>query len=326
MLLSANFLIPFLFGAVDYEIKNGGLCPYKCSRQALEQWEKQASFLGEMARHTSGIRLEFCTYADHVSFTVEGGGFDLLVDGNLVCHSTQTERHTLSAPLPNKGNPVLEPEDPDLLTRVCLTFPNCYEGRLYSLEIADDELLRRPNFDQKFLFLGDSITQGFYGIFPSMSYAQRVSRFYNADCIIQGVGGGYFDPDTFLPPPNFDPDRVFIAFGTNDITWGRSPEQVRQMTVAFLDKIKATYGPEKVICILPIWRNDKKQYQQDPDAFEKWFSVLRREEESRGFTVIDGQSLVPHSPQFYQDDCLHPNDLGFSLYTENLIQALEKEI
>jgi len=50
--------------------------------------------------------------------------------------------------------------------------------------------------------------------------------------------------------------------------------------------------------------------------------VIAEEAEKRGFTVIDGFTLVPHRIEYYEDARLHPNDLGFALYTQNLIKAL----
>ena len=37
---------------------------------------------------------------------------------------------------------------------------------------------------------------------------------------------------------------------------------------------------------------------------------------------VDGLSLVPPIPEFFADTNLHPNDLGFSLYAENLCRQL----
>lgn len=42
-------------------------------------------------------------------------------------------------------------------------------------------------------------------------------------------------------------------------------------------------------------------------------------------TVIDSWDFVPHFPEFYEDGYLHPNDMGFILYSENLKKKLEVE-
>jgi hypothetical protein len=40
--------------------------------------------------------------------------------------------------------------------------------------------------------------------------------------------------------------------------------------------------------------------------------------------VINGVNLTPHLEEFFSDKYLHPNDLGFSVYTENLYNEILK--
>ena len=40
--------------------------------------------------------------------------------------------------------------------------------------------------------------------------------------------------------------------------------------------------------------------------------------------VIDCQNFVPQLPEFFADKVLHPNDLGFKHYAENLIAQYER--
>ena len=42
---------------------------------------------------------------------------------------------------------------------------------------------------------------------------------------------------------------------------------------------------------------------------------------SYGFDIVDGYKIIPANCDFYADD-LHPNDLGFSTYAQNLIKEL----
>jgi hypothetical protein len=39
---------------------------------------------------------------------------------------------------------------------------------------------------------------------------------------------------------------------------------------------------------------------------------------------VDGFTLTPHIEDFFADKDLHPNDLGFAFYAENLLSALKK--
>ena len=50
--------------------------------------------------------------------------------------------------------------------------------------------------------------------------------------------------------------------------------------------------------------------------------MIREEEEKRGFTVVDGLTLVPHHPDYFAADCLHPNDRGFGAYACGLLPYL----
>ena len=46
----------------------------------------------------------------------------------------------------------------------------------------------------------------------------------------------------------------------------------------------------------------------------------------KGLILIPGLSLVPPLPMYYQDTYLHPNDLGFAVYAENLIRQMQKHL
>ena len=53
--------------------------------------------------------------------------------------------------------------------------------------------------------------------------------------------------------------------------------------------------------------------------------MLATEPEARGFEVISGLELVPPRAELFADTYLHPNDLGFGVYAENLIKKLDRK-
>ena len=53
--------------------------------------------------------------------------------------------------------------------------------------------------------------------------------------------------------------------------------------------------------------------------------ALQNLAKENGLFVVDGISLSPHISDFFADQILHPNDLGFGFYAENLLKALKKE-
>ena len=61
-------------------------------------------------------------------------------------------------------------------------------------------------------------------------------------------------------------------------------------------------------------------------TFENACAIVKEEAEALGLTVIDGLTLVPPMPEFFADEYLHPNDLGFGVYAENLIRALNQHL
>ena len=50
--------------------------------------------------------------------------------------------------------------------------------------------------------------------------------------------------------------------------------------------------------------------------------AIAAEAEKYGFISVDGALLVPPVAELYTDG-LHPNDIGFSIYAENLIRIME---
>ena len=75
--------------------------------------------------------------------------------------------------------------------------------------------------------------------------------------------------------------------------------------------------------IMPIWRKD-----QDREAatmtFEEARQIVREVGECfPGVTVIDGLNFVPHDSAYYEDERVHPNDIGFLCYGEALGKALD---
>lgn len=290
----------------------------KCTDKQVDAWYKHGSdVLGYRAETTSGVRLDFCTNSKTLSFkTASGGKFELLIDGLLrerYVSDSDNEPIEKSVRLTD----AIGKEKAEL--RVTLVFPSHSVGTLEYVELDDGAYFKAPEYKTKMLFMGDSITQGHNSKYDSLSYAWRTVSFFDADAVINGIGGAYFMPESF-DTSDFEPDTVVIAYGTNDAC--RSDyDTMRSKTVGFLDLVKEAYGNKKVVVISPIWRakNDDSLMGED---FEKKRNMVESEAEKRGFYVINGLKLVPPIADFYADRYLHPNDLGFGMYAENLIKEL----
>ena len=172
----------------------------------------------------------------------------------------------------------------------------------------------------KLLFIGDSITQGWDTVYDSLSWAWRVTKWLDANSVIQGVGGGFFDASTLLPLP-FEPDGIFLAYGTNDFSRFNCMEDFRNAVHTYLKKFCAMYRCSKM-AILPIPREEEGTYREGFGSFDELREILKEEYLSFGIPFIDGYDLLPNHAFFYAD-AVHPNDNGYALMFENLLKKTD---
>ena len=305
-------------GAVAIEQKADGLHFYKCTKKQIEAWTRQSTGLGTRAETTTGICLDFRTDAKALSFAaVSGNKFELYINGLLrhqfLSEGAQTHRFELCDALGN-----LQEE-----YRVTLVLPSHDFGILEWIDLEDATTVTKHVYDCKMLFIGDSITQGWNTQYDSLSYAWRVSRHFNADSVIQGIGGAYYHESTYDTLP-FDPDVVLIAYGTNDFGHYKSLKELRDHVSAHLSLVKRDYADKQIFVISPIWRDHREGKQMG--SFEDCRATIAEEAERLGMTHVDGLRLVPPFPSLFADEYLHPNDEGFAIYAENLIIELEKHL
>ena len=302
-------------GALGITYEDGVYHFFKYTEKQLCFFEKADEGLGRRARTTTGIRLDFHTSSPYMAFEATGSGkYEVFVDGlfSEQFHIKDTDRCKceLRAPLGDKKDE----------HRVTLLLPSHGIGSLSYIELADGASLRPHTFDEKLLFIGDSITQGWDTHIDGMSFAYRLSFFYNAESVIQGTGGAYFHEGAFDSLP-FRPDRVFVALGTNDFTHYATKEEMAIHADAHLALIAKEYADKELYYISPIFRADN---QKRMGSLAEAREVLTKIAEGHGFTHIDGLSLVPPHAFFFTPDLLHPNALGYLQYTENLLHALHK--
>ena len=181
----------------------------------------------------------------------------------------------------------------------------------------------------KILCLGDSITQGYDAYHSSLSYVNRLSQTLDAEILNQAIGAEVFDEKSLDEELPFDPDLITIAYGTNDWAILESKEQFLTGAENFFKKIKNIYPDKKIVYISPIWRGDYQRPFGTQDTavggFEESVKALQMLAKENGLFVVDGIPLTPHHSDFFADQFLHPNDLGFGFYAENLLRELKKE-
>ena len=274
------------------------------------------SEMNEQYRHrshcTAGCQLSFHTNSQNILLAAAAGAkYEILIDG------LPTYFFALETP---RRIPVSLPAGDK---HIVISLPNYTEGILDEITLDEGSYVHPEIPSRKFLFLGDSITQGAQSSRDSGCYAYRVTRFFNAQLLNQAVGGSRMHPET-LEDNGYSPDAIFIAYGTNDYTRFYSTENLERNACAYFDRVRELYPDTPVYYISPLWRADGNMVKKT-GTLDDCRKALIAQCQAHGFTHIDGYSLVPHSPDYFNDGYLHPNDLGFSIYAENLIKFLLNE-
>ena len=304
-------------GAVRVWEESGIFNFAKCTEKQVDAWYKFGSdVLGYRAKTTTGIRLDFYTDSKTFSFkTASGDKFEIRVDGMIRERFVRGEDAFIEKTV-KLTDPILKDKDE---FRVTLVFPSHSVGSLEYVEIDDGAYCKAVGYKTKMLFIGDSITQGHNSKYDSLSYAWRTVQYFDADAVINGIGGAYYMPESF-DAIDFDPDTVILAYGTNDAC-KFDYAVMKEKTVGYLDLVKEHYGDKNVIVISPIWRARDTGAVMGED-FENKRKMVEDEAQKRGFYVVQGLKLVPPLADLYADKYLHPNDLGFGVYAENLIKEI----
>lgn len=297
-------------GAVSIQMSADGIHFYRFTQTQTETFGSQDPWFYDRAISTTGITLDLITDSDFITLDITGGNkFEVYADQLPVAFYDLNGPETVSCPLPTGKK------------RVTVTLPSHVPGVIRSVELSDGACVEPCRYDLRVLFLGDSITQGWESLRDSYSYAYIVTRHLNAQVMNYGLGGSRFSADT-LEDVGFDADIVFISYGTNDYTFYPSLQVLQAQCAAYMDKVRGLYPHSKVFCISPIWRADGDR-PRATGTLDDCREVIIHEAQKHGFVHIDGYSLVPHMTEYFQDGYLHPNDLGFALYGENLLRQLQ---
>ncbi len=300
-------------GALCVKQTEKGITFDKCTEKQVAAWHTLSGELGLRAETTTGIRLDFHTNSETLSFTAtDGDKFEVLIN-DLPRYRIHAEVYRAKGESPTFALGSGE-------KRVTVVFPSHTRGVLSSVELDEGASLMPHVHACKMLFIGDSITQGWNSRYDSLSYAWRVTRYFDANSVIQGVGGGFFHEGT-LDTFAFDPDTVIIAYGTNDFGRFATLDDMRDRASRFMDEIVRQFGDKRVFVITPIYRSDW-QKSKKMGTFAQARALVREEGERCGFTVVDGMELVPHNGDFMAD-AVHPNDLGFGVFAERLVRRMQ---
>ena len=333
MRLSFEQINQISFGAYRLIEQDDGIHYQRCTDKQIVAWGVLHPDLGERAGYSSGIVLDFHTNSKTLRIaTSNGTQFEYYINGVLRSVTNMKELRLKDKPFElslcdSLGNELSE-------CRVTVYFPRGNDPvTIKYIELDDGATVIPHKYDRKILFYGDSITQGSSSVAHSHCYTQMVAKFFNAEAHNLGVGGGRFDVST-VDDIGFEPDIVSISFGTNDFTHHKSLDALRSKADEFMAAVKELHkdSAKHFFVISPIWRADLEKWVGNDENGRKMSYLSEAREaiiecaKKHGMIHINGLELVPPSPEYFRDEYLHPNDLGFCLYAQGVIKEMNKYI
>ena len=313
MKLNFNQIKDLTVGAVKVWEEKGLVCFSKCTQRQIERWEELRDDLGVNARATTGVKLDFVTNSAFVECDVANGNqFEVKINGVLqqAFFYEDTSENTFRVELDNSNG----------CNRVeIILTSHHYASKIARVELSDGAIFKRSQFDLKMLIMGDSITQGWRTKYNCGSYGAIVSSYFNAESVIQGVGGGFFEKG-LVDNIGFTPDLIIVAFGTNDYGRYKTFDEVEIKMSAFFEELNEQYKDSKIIYVSPIWRTDEYQ-EREMGTFNECTKKMQTIAKNHGAFVVDGAKMLMKREEFLADG-IHPNDLGSCCYALNLIKEI----
>ena len=328
MILGLNTVKTAIRGTADMELIDQKLWLHRFTAAQREAYRTYSLDFLKKAKATAGVRLEFATDSTTLRLTGECYaassrqffGFDVYVNGSLVCHQLNTLGEEGSAYM-------LEAQLGSAKTKnVVVYFPWSVQANIGSLSLDDDAVFEPIYRSYKMICFGDSITHGYDAKNPSFSYANRLADALCADHINKGIGAEVFYPTLAALKDDYDPDYITVAYGTND--WSHSKkEDFDKDSVLFFENLAKSYPRAKIFALTPVWRRNCETRETEVGKFLYVTETLEKIADAiPGVECIDCIDCIPHDPQYYVADVLHPNDAGFYHYAAGLYAEIKKRI
>lgn len=172
--------------------------------------------------------------------------------------------------------------------------------------------------NEKVLWLGDSITQGYGPLRSYQTYVSVANRVLNYDILNQGIGGYVYDKNSLMKMEGYNPDKIIVALGTNQYGDENGPQVVSE----YYETLVGIYGEDiPILVITPLWRGDNLE---GVPTLEKFCATIREiVGKYKNIKVVDGFKMVTHLEEYYLDN-LHPNGLGTEVYGRNLVEEIRR--
>ena len=302
------------FGAYFFEeTEDGYLQAFQYSKEQMDYFRNGPfDFWYDRCMATTAKTLEMNTDATTISFEYKiiwvgsEDSFEAAVDGQI------TEIRYVKD-LPREGK--LTWKFPEGKKDVILYLPADATVLIRNCEIDGAYTPAKKN--EKVLWLGDSITQGYGPLRSAETYVSVANRLLNYDIINQGIGGYVYDKKSLMKMEGYTPDKIIVALGTNQF----GCETMKDVE-EYYETLTGIYGTKiPILCISPLWRGDLPEQLPVLERFCE--NVKKIASQYPNVTVVDGFKLVPHLPEYFLDN-LHPNVVGTETYGRNLVEEIRR--
>jgi lysophospholipase L1-like esterase len=310
----------FFHGYQEIVEQNGYLQPLRFNNKEIEYYTDLSIKFGIRAHSTAGITLQFYTDEKEISFDCKIENFIREHDSITVYENdtfAKSFQYSKESPLQHLSYLKKDNER----AKIVIYFP-----ALSSLAIKNFDTRQKipiSNFPTTLLCYGDSITKGVEANNSSESYTNKIARAMNYEIRNLAVGGHYFDPNSLLNKGFDDQTAFLIGYGTNDFS-RHEIHDIENHIICYLRDIRELHSTAKIYCISPIWRFDLNE--TNIGKMNKIRNRIEIEIEAikNGMIYIDGFNLLDKDKSLYADAKVHPNDLGFTIMANKIIEVMSQ--
>jgi len=296
------------------DVHNG--YPRRLTERQRAWYCAQSREFADRANCTAGVSLRFVTDAPVLRFAYEVISF---CRSRNVCDLFENGVHTSSvrlADMHSRGEAVFVRETRGQ-AEIEIMLPNTCGIRLTEVDFGCWQ--PAPQKEKKLLILGDSILQGINTYHPSCALGNLLAHGLDVEIVNQSVGGARFVPE-LLEMLDFDPDRILVALGANDAFSG--DDAYAQTIPAYFARLRELYPDKAITAVTPVFSMRLRTDAALAGRFDAVRAIIKTEAEKNNVRVIDGNPLVPHTAKFFNEDGVHPNDLGFMRYALRLMAMM----
>ena len=103
-------------------------------------------------------------------------------------------------------------------------------------------------------------------------------------------------------------------------------EDFKKRSYVFFENLVSNYPNVPIFVIAPIWRADHNE-KHKLGSFSTIANTLKQiSNDCKDLYFIDGIDFIPKDRTYYRDGYLHPNENGFKLYADALLNELYQTI